>query len=68
MVITRGTRTKNAYIIRAGKANSQPTKVSRWTRLLWKFHREFAIGLGRLSDVSIDIMVDRTGAGIVLLH
>jgi hypothetical protein len=50
----------------AGATNSQPEKVSRWIRLRWKAHREFAIAFGRLPDVSIDVIVDLAEAGILL--
>jgi hypothetical protein len=67
MVNRRGKSTKTAYIRSAGKTNNQPTRVSRWTRLLNKDHRETIKAARRLFDVIIiDVAVAQANAGIVL--
>jgi hypothetical protein len=45
--------------------NSQPIIVSRRTLLFRKVHRESAGATGRVSEVTVDVIVDFAGTGIV---
>jgi hypothetical protein len=65
MLIRRGSRTKTAYISNAGMMNNQPIMVSRRTFLFRKVHRESVGTTGRVSDVTVDVIVFLAGAGIV---
>jgi hypothetical protein len=60
MVSRSGTSTKNEYINKAGIAKMVPTTVSRRSRFLRTVRREVAVAAGRLSVVTVDVIIVQT--------
>jgi hypothetical protein len=59
MLNRRGNNTNAAYISSAGRTNSQPMMFSRRTILLKKIRRENVDAAGRLSDFTVDVIVQQ---------